>query len=323
MQKKNYYILLGVHATASFDELKIAYRKLAKKYHPDKNPDNKKAEEYFKEIQEAYTILSNPEKRKKYDLKISFGDGYSQKKQYTQNAGTSYQYSQPKSQSQQQNYTTHKTQAHKKNKTEGYQIPVSVGIALILLYFIISYSADNKTKKVKTSSFELENVVNKTQINKAEKNVTPMINNFDSPYSNFFGEEIANEESKNNITIHNSNVSEAVICLVENKKPMRTIRNQYMNMGNSFKMNNIPDGEYFLKVYYGTNWDTSKTFLNNKVKGGFINEISFVELKINNGVFKMKQEISSLGASFSSYEIGINPYQKKDIMTISAEQFFK
>ncbi|MCE9540163.1 MAG: DnaJ domain-containing protein, partial [Bacteroidetes bacterium] len=70
MQQKNYYILLGVNYTASYDELKIAYRTLAKKYHPDKNPNNKTAEEYFKEIQQAYAILSNPEKRKKYDLKL-------------------------------------------------------------------------------------------------------------------------------------------------------------------------------------------------------------------------------------------------------------
>jgi hypothetical protein len=96
-----------------------------------------------------------------------------------------------------------------------------------------------------------------------------------------------------------------------------------MNSGHSFKMNNIPDGEYYLKIYYGTIWDTVKTFLNNKVKGGFTNEIGFVELKINNDVLKMKQEQTSSGSSFSSYEIGINPFQKKDIKIISAEQFFK
>ena len=68
MQQKNYYILLGVHNTVSFEELRSAYREFAKKHHPDKNPNNKVAEEYFKEIQEAYATLSNPEKRKKYDI---------------------------------------------------------------------------------------------------------------------------------------------------------------------------------------------------------------------------------------------------------------
>lgn len=324
MQQKNYYILLGVSNTASYDELKIAYRTLAKKYHPDKNPNSKTAEENFKEIQQAYTILSNPEKRKRYDLKLLAGNINPRQKPFTQYTGNAYQYAQQQAQaqSQQQNYTTRKKRAPKPDKTENYQIPVSIGIALLLLYFIISYS-DRKTETLDASTTESLNVVNQLSIAEEERRSLPMIKDFDSPYIGFFGEEVANEESKNNISIHNSNESEAVVCLVENKKTKRTIRNQYMNTGSSFKMNNIPDGEYFLKVYYGTNWDTIKTFLDNKVKGGFLNEINFVELKNNNKFFKMTQEQSSSGSSFSSYEIGINPSQKKDIKIITAEQFFK
>ncbi len=64
MEKKDYYAVLGVSKTATADELKKAYRKLAIKYHPDKNPGDKEAEEKFKEAAEAYDILSNPEDRK-------------------------------------------------------------------------------------------------------------------------------------------------------------------------------------------------------------------------------------------------------------------
>ncbi len=68
---KDYYSILGLDKSATAEQIKKAYRKLALKYHPDKNPGNKQAEERFKEITEAYAVLSDPEKKQQYD---QFGD---------------------------------------------------------------------------------------------------------------------------------------------------------------------------------------------------------------------------------------------------------
>lgn len=78
MEYKDYYKTLGVDKKASQDDIKKAYRKLAVKYHPDKNPGDKKAEEKFKEINEANDVLSDPEKRNKYD---NLGENWQQYQQ--------------------------------------------------------------------------------------------------------------------------------------------------------------------------------------------------------------------------------------------------
>jgi curved DNA-binding protein len=77
MAAKDYYNILGVSKSASDEEIKRVYRKLAMKYHPDRNPNKKEAEERFKEINEAYAVLSDKEKRKQYD---TFGaEGFQQR----------------------------------------------------------------------------------------------------------------------------------------------------------------------------------------------------------------------------------------------------
>ncbi|HDQ43871.1 MAG TPA: J domain-containing protein [bacterium] len=75
MNAKNYYNILGVGEKADTNEIKKTYRNLAKQYHPDKHPGDRKAEEKFKELSEAYSVLSDPAKRQKYDQMRKYGTG--------------------------------------------------------------------------------------------------------------------------------------------------------------------------------------------------------------------------------------------------------
>ena len=79
---RDYYEILNISKDASQNEIKSSFRTLAKKYHPDLNPDDKEAEQKFKEINEAYEVLSDPDKRRKYDTfghaGVNGQGGYSQ-----------------------------------------------------------------------------------------------------------------------------------------------------------------------------------------------------------------------------------------------------
>jgi curved DNA-binding protein len=90
MEYKDYYKTLGVGKTATEAELKSAYRKLAKQYHPDKNPGDKKAEDKFKEINEAYEVLSDAAKRQKYD---ALGSSYQRYQQYGGSGSSGFDWS--------------------------------------------------------------------------------------------------------------------------------------------------------------------------------------------------------------------------------------
>lgn len=84
MEYKDYYKILGVERSASTEEIKRAYRKLAMKYHPDKNPGDKQSEDRFKEINEANQVLSDPEKRSRYD---QLGESYAHWQQRGESPG--------------------------------------------------------------------------------------------------------------------------------------------------------------------------------------------------------------------------------------------
>lgn len=131
---ENYYSILDVPTTANEDQIKQAYRALAMKYHPDKNPDNKIAEEKFKRISEAYSVLSDPQKRKEYDLSMS-NPFSSSGRTYTYGQNTnpfgedffSYQWRQNRRDAQYEN----KREKEKISRTEAFKILIR-GIILTI-----------------------------------------------------------------------------------------------------------------------------------------------------------------------------------------------
>jgi DnaJ-class molecular chaperone len=125
MPSKNCYIVLGVSRTASSKEIKMAYRQLAKKFHPDKNQGSKIAEEKFKEIQDAYTVLSNT--------------GDRQHKHYAPYNKNAYKYAQEQAEWKGNYSEVPSSNITPEYKTEIRQIIISIIIAFILLYFIVSY----------------------------------------------------------------------------------------------------------------------------------------------------------------------------------------
>ena len=99
MEFIDYYKVLGITKSATSDEIKKAYRKLARKLHPDINPNDKEAQTKFQQLNEANEVLSNPEKRKKYDKygkDWGKGEEYEKYKQQHSNTGQQQSYSEAK-----------------------------------------------------------------------------------------------------------------------------------------------------------------------------------------------------------------------------------
>src|SRR6187431_3020949 len=88
MAKKDYYHILGVKKDAKGDEIKKSYRRLARKFHPDVNPNDKAAEDKFKEVQEAYDVLSDEKKRKVFDRFGYYADNLDVNSPYGASYGT-------------------------------------------------------------------------------------------------------------------------------------------------------------------------------------------------------------------------------------------
>lgn len=329
----NYYIVLGVKNTATFEEIRTAYRELAKKYHPDKNPDNKAAEDFFKEVQQAYAVLSSPEKRRAFDLKFSYASSrhYQQPKQnhthgaQTQYTGNAYQYAQQQAQHRQARPNAARRTPAKPDKSENNYILISIGVAMLLLYFIISYSS--KSSRQRRENAVVEKYTEKTEapaapaLSTGTPDAGPALTDAQNMYPGVFGEEVFDNRSRNQAIVYNSDASGAIVCVTDNRTG-RTIRCRYVAAGSRMEFHYIPDGAYFLKIYYGTGWDPGKSFPGGTARGGFEKDIDFVAIDTGKDAMQMKQAGSGNSIRSSSYEVRLNPFDTTS-ETITPEAFFK
>jgi len=112
------------------------------------------------------------------------------------------------------------------------------------------------------------------EIKKESKYKGNQLKNGTSPYNYYFGNGVYNKNHHNEITFKNGYSTDAIVCLV-NRYTNKTIRNEYIRKGTNFRMTNIPNGIYYIKVFSGNDWNPEKILANGKIKGGFDTNISF------------------------------------------------
>ncbi|QHL88224.1 DnaJ domain-containing protein [Nibribacter ruber] len=135
---QNYYHILGLAPSASASEIKAAYKRLALKYHPDRNPLNDRAEEQFKRVNEAYQILSDPRRKATYDLKRQYEKNYHQSQAYS---NPRYHYTRPPAGMQERHYHQ-RPQRHSHFSKKDRLIALGLIVLLVLLLATIKLSWD-------------------------------------------------------------------------------------------------------------------------------------------------------------------------------------
>jgi curved DNA-binding protein CbpA len=313
---KDYYKILGVNSFASAEGIKLAYRTLAKRYHPDLNPGDFHAEERFKEINEAYDTLSDEIKRKKYDFKRMYG-------------ATAYPTGQPKTQTKEdpqrewakrEAFIRH-AKRKQKESAQYNKRAVYAGICIFVIVIIgLSIPGERSAREQQLRDF-IDKSHSDFLIAEALKPVPQQIHTADSPYDSIFGEGVYNDLSDNSLLLNNKLSFDIIVCLVEKGKQEKTLRNEFIRSGDMYKMAHVPDGEYQLRFFFGRKWNPSALLDKGRVKGAFSADTGFYQL--NTKPIQMKKILDSNLVRFSNYELVINDSLFHRLKTIPSDLFFR
>lgn len=317
---KDHYRTLGVPENASEQEIKLAYRKLAKRYHPDVNAGAKGAEERFKEIVEAYDILSDSILRHTYDQKRRrqdlFGGNYNFYNQSPQEEKKD-----PRRKEYSEEDLERARSRHKKRTAANMarRKKILKGMIITFILFMIAsagFESWIEKKRTEDSNALSHRIDSLLKIN--QKNEKTEIESMDSPYDNLFGSGVYVSNSPNRFVIYMP-FSDAVICAVQNDPPFKTIRNEFIRAENGFVMKEMPEGSYFIKMYTGKNWDMQKKVPDGRKLGGFSKDEVFY--KVHFGPYILNSRSKNKADTNTVDTIFLNPSILK-LDTITRNQFF-
>ena len=311
----DYYSILGLTKGASGNEIKTAFRKLAKLYHPDKNPDNPNAKALFENILKAYTVLSNPVTRKRYD------NGYgvpatqtstprktaSEKSQkewtFTEEDLKRRQYYQNYYQTKKQTFTDEtKHKLYSDYKYILFATPLAVG----LLMLILSVFSDTPTTTVNSSV-----LVEKEQIH-SNDSITSSLNTGDKPYSGYFGN-IKTFETTNSLQITNGSNYDAVIIVFDNQTD-GYLAHAYVKPLSYIEFLMLPATGVYWKGMIGKHWNEDKLLSDQGIVGAFDSVIQCQNWKNSPILFAKEEAAKQESLKILSDELKNKQYISNEIV---------
>ncbi|MBA4239137.1 MAG: hypothetical protein C0448_00310 [Sphingobacteriaceae bacterium] len=292
----DYYSILGLTKTATDIEIKTAFRRLAKVYHPDKNPNDPNAKHLFENILKAYNVLINPHTRRRYDNNISFSSSSTSntsttsQSKHRRNRGQKEWNTDEEDLKRREYYKQHYHHAKSKVATQAQPIkppysdykyvlfatPIAVGLLMIII------SLFNSEPKVETA---LEKNIATTVDTMAQ---VVALNNGDKPYNGFFGG-IKTFDTPHVLQINNSSSYDAVVVVFD-KKTNDYLQHAYLKNSYTIEFSKLPDTGVYWKCVLGKNWNPDKLFFNDKVSGGFDSIVQYQNWKTEPTLFTQASE---------------------------------
>lgn len=301
-----YYDILNIPRTARKEEIRASFRQLAKKFHPDLNPGSSSAEEKFKKIQEAYSVLSDDEKRKNYDLKLTYGAYFGK---------TTYKKTADQHSSRKTNPPPHFRSAdfRKSKKKPSYLIPIFLSGFVVVLVVVMIVTMIKEQKERDRIARTLPPSILQFDPTKEKKSPSSL-----TPYEKWFGEGEVDKKSFNKMVVINSDQTEAVIVLVRVPEE-KIVRHLYLERGGIRAMERIPDGLYYTRILFGNDWDRDSSLVPGALKG-FYKENVYICRYPTKGYIEFQ---SLPDSTHMNYRLSVDPRLAGDVNSIPPSEFFR